>query len=89
MKARGNPQVGTPSRGSYPQPVVLRHAGVRNWDTFEKKARLWILKWSDEVAALVPTTLVMDKGYVELPDQQQQFVPSQTESLAAALMEQL
>jgi hypothetical protein len=39
--AQGTPTVPTPSRDNFPKPVVLTHAGVKSWATFQKKATVW------------------------------------------------
>ena len=39
--SRGNPVIATPSRGNYPAPVILAHAQVKSWGTFEKSAVCW------------------------------------------------
>jgi hypothetical protein len=39
--AQGTPTVPTPTRDSFPKPVVLAHAGVKSWATFQKSALVW------------------------------------------------
>jgi hypothetical protein len=41
---RGNPSVPTPNWKTAPSPVVLRHAGVKSWSAFLRKARGWVVK---------------------------------------------
>ena len=40
---RGNPKVPTPSRASYPKPVMLQYARVKSWSAFAKGAKNWIV----------------------------------------------
>ena len=48
--ANGNPLVQTPARSSFPKPVVLKLAGVKNWNTFMKRARCFtILRGESEI----------------------------------------
>jgi len=39
--ARGNPHVPMLKRREWPDPVVLKYAGVKNWSAFERGMRLW------------------------------------------------
>lgn len=48
----GNPIVPTPSRSSFPEPVVLKYAGVKSWSTFERNAHCWMLEQKDSVFTL-------------------------------------
>ena len=44
---RGNPVVPTPTRGSFPRPVVLKYAKVKSWRLFESQATYWSLSARD------------------------------------------
>ena len=41
---RGNPSIPTPNWKTAPPPVVLRHAGLRSWSAFLRKAQGWVVK---------------------------------------------
>jgi hypothetical protein len=42
--ARGNPEVPMLRRREWPQPVVLKYAGVKTWSAFERGAFLWSIE---------------------------------------------
>ncbi len=35
---KGNPRIPTPSRATFPKPVILKHAKAKSWSVFEKGA---------------------------------------------------
>jgi hypothetical protein len=43
----GNPLIPTPEQGNFPKPVLLPHAKVKSWKTFEQSAQLWQVTKSD------------------------------------------
>jgi hypothetical protein len=45
--ARGNPATPHYPRGSYPQPVVLKYAGVKTWLTFARGTSTWTISEED------------------------------------------
>jgi hypothetical protein len=46
--ARGNPPTLRYPRGAYPQPVVVKHAGVKTWGAFAREASPpWNIKETD------------------------------------------
>jgi hypothetical protein len=48
--AAGNPRVPTPTRAAFPEPVILRPARVKNWNTFEKRGACFtILRGGSEL----------------------------------------
>jgi hypothetical protein len=51
---RGNPIVPTPVRGAFPEPVLLRHAGVKSLATFERLAKTWKLSKVGNSFTLAP-----------------------------------
>jgi hypothetical protein len=63
--ARGNPLVATPSRRDYPRPVVLHHAGVRTWASYEKGVRSWSIDQSGGVFEIIPLRRRRDRGLEE------------------------
>jgi hypothetical protein len=42
--ARGNPEVPMLGRREWPQPVVLKYAGLKTWAAFERGAQLWSIE---------------------------------------------
>ena len=45
--SKGNPTVATPTRATFPKPVILKYANVKSWATFEKGAFCWTIKKKD------------------------------------------
>ncbi len=52
--SRGNPVVPAPCRGSFPAPIVLEHAKVKSWATFEKAAVCWKVRLKEVAYQLCP-----------------------------------
>lgn len=76
--ARGNPPTPHYSRGSYPQPVVLKCAGVKTWSAFSREAKSWSIEEDNEIYRIVGYRK-HSKGYwVEDPDQKIEFSPGST-----------
>lgn len=46
--ARGNPATPHFRLGSYPQPIVLKYAGVKTWSAFAREARSWSIRQEKE-----------------------------------------
>jgi hypothetical protein len=72
--ARGNPQTLRYPRGTYPQPVVLKYAGVKSWGAFARDASPWSIKEEDGIYQIVGKRKHPD-GWVEDPDQKIEFPP--------------
>ena len=51
--ARGNPKIPTPTRANMPAPVVLKHAGVKDWGSFARNALLWTMKATDNTYQII------------------------------------
>lgn len=47
MIERGNPRVSMPSDFGTYEPVVLKHAGVKSWSTFARRADAWVIEEID------------------------------------------
>lgn len=75
--ARGNPPTPHYPRGSYPQPVVVKYAGVKSWGTFARYALPWSIKEKDGVYQIVAYRMHPD-GWAEEPDQTIKFPPEAT-----------
>jgi len=52
--SRGNPVTVAPNRGSFPAPVILEHAKVKSWSTFEKSATCWKVRLKESLYQLCP-----------------------------------
>ncbi len=54
MKAigRGNPIVKTPTRQSFPPPVMQRHCGMKSFSAFERTAALWAISVREDSYAI-------------------------------------
>jgi hypothetical protein len=73
--SRGNPATPHFSRGNYPQPVVLKYAGVKTWSAFARDARSWSIQHEDCGYQFVGHGK-HPKGYwVEDPEQTIKFPP--------------
>jgi hypothetical protein len=71
--AGGNPRVPTPTRATFPKPVVLTYANARSWADFEKTATLWGVSWDRDRYHL--------KGYRRRPNQGWEEDPEKLEIL--------
>jgi hypothetical protein len=50
--ARGNAKVPRPA-GTWPDPVLLKHAGVKTWSAFARTAALWSIEEEDGIYQIV------------------------------------
>jgi hypothetical protein len=68
--ARGNPRVPTPTRATFPKPVVLKHAAVKSWSAFERGSLCWVLHESKGIFQIIPQRKAADgRGWVDDGDQ--------------------
>jgi hypothetical protein len=74
--ARGNPPTPYYKQGIYPQPVVVKYAGVKSWSAFARGTSTWDINESDAKYKIVGRSLGRD-GWIEDPDQTIDF-PSGT-----------
>jgi len=73
--ARCNPPTPRYPRGAYPQPVVVKHAGVKNWAAFASEAvPPWNIKEKDGEYQIVGHRKD-PAGWVEDPAQTIEFPP--------------
>jgi hypothetical protein len=70
--ARGNPPTPYYQRGTYPQPVVVKHAGVRSWSAFARGTSTWNIKEKDGNYQIIGHYLHRD-GWAEDPKQKIDF----------------
>lgn len=67
--SRGNPRVSTPSRATFPKPVVLSHAKVKSWSTFEESASCWQIVEKDGSYQMGPMRTSSTRGLGRGPKQ--------------------
>lgn len=75
--ARGNPPTPHYPRGSYPQPVVVKYAGVKSGGAFARSASPWSIKEKDGIYQIVAYRMHPD-GWVEDTNRTIKFPPSAT-----------
>lgn len=63
----GNPVVLTPTRGSFPKPVVLEPAGVKSWSAFEKKSICWTITKAGDQFEVSVTSRNSKGGWADNP----------------------
>ena len=66
--ARGNPIIPTPKRDSWPEPVVLKHAKVKSWSAFEKKALNWEIVEEAGIYQIKPGRRHPEGGWEDDPE---------------------
>jgi hypothetical protein len=66
--ARGNPPTPYYRRDSYPQPVVVKYAGVKSWGAFARGASPWSIKEDDGIYQIAGK-LRGPNGWAEDPEQ--------------------
>src|SRR5271154_2979947 len=69
MIARANPKVPMLRRSDWPQPVVLKHAGVKSWSAFERGMLLWGLKEKDGAFEIIGKRKKPDGTRMDDPEQ--------------------
>jgi hypothetical protein len=73
--ARGNPPTPRYPRGAHPQPVVVKHAGVKSWAAFAREALPpWNIQEKDGAFEIVAHRK-HPAGWVEDPEQTVIFPP--------------
>ena len=66
--ARGNPIIPTPSRDSWPEPVVLKYAKVKSWSAFEKEALNWGILEKGGIYQIKPGRRHPEGGWEDDPE---------------------
>jgi hypothetical protein len=72
--ASSNPPTPYYPRGAYPQPVVLKHAGVKTWSAFAHNATPWKIRENDGNYQIIGYHMGRD-GWAEDPQQKNNFSP--------------
>jgi hypothetical protein len=70
--ARGNPPTPYYPRNAYPQPVVVKYAGVKSWGTFARGASPWNIEAKDGIYQIIGKRRDPN-GWVEDPEQMIEF----------------
>jgi len=71
--ARGNPATAHFPRGKYPQPAVLKYAGVKTWSAFARGTGSWTIQQKDGIYQIVGYRKHAKGYWVEDPDQEIEF----------------
>ena len=73
--ARGNPTVPMLKRREWPDPVVLKYAGVKKWSAFEQDMMLWSIEDEGGIFRVVGKSKKPDGMWRDDPDQLVKFPP--------------
>jgi hypothetical protein len=63
----GNPIVATPTRATFPKPVVVKYAKVKSWSTFEKGTLVWTIVENSGNYQIEPKRKAPDRGWEDDP----------------------
>jgi len=69
----GNPLVPTPTRAAFPKPVILKSAGVKNWNTFVKRGACFTIFRGDGELEIAETGRNDDGDWVDAPSLNQKL----------------
>src|SRR5205807_9734130 len=75
--SRGNPPAPQYPRGSYPQPVVVKYAGVKSWSAFARGTLTWGIDESERKYQIIGYSRHPD-GWREDPEQKMELAPGST-----------
>ncbi len=76
--SRGNPPTPYYPRGSYPQPVVLKYAGVKTWAAFARGTSTWSIKEHNGSYQIVGYRKHPNGHWEEDPEQKTNLPPGTT-----------
>jgi hypothetical protein len=74
--ARGNPVVPILRRSEIPPPVLLKHAGIKNWSAFERGMAFWTFKKKDGAFQIAGQSKRDDGGWRADLDRTIDFPPN-------------
>lgn len=63
----GNPQVPTPTRAAFPKPVILKPAGVKNWNAFIERGACFTIFRGEGKLEITETARNDDGEWVDAP----------------------
>jgi hypothetical protein len=78
MIKSGNPVVPTPSRTSFPKPVILKYTKVKSWSAFEDGANVWKIVQKSGVYQISPGRKREDRGWEDDVPKIETFAPDAT-----------
>lgn len=76
--ARGNPATPHYPPGSHPQPVILKHAGLKTWSTFAREAKSWSIREANGIYWIVGYRKDRKGYWEEDPERKTRFPPGAT-----------
>jgi hypothetical protein len=76
----GNPLVSTPSRAAFPKPVILKFAGVKNWNAFVERGVCFTLFRGEAELELTETARNDDGEWTDAPSLNQKLPLASTAS---------
>jgi len=74
--AVGNPRIETPTRAAFPRPVILKPAGVKNWNAFVEKGACFTILREDAALELAETGRTEDGEWIDAPSLTQRLPAS-------------
>jgi hypothetical protein len=83
VMAAGNPRVPTPTRAAFPKPVIVRPAGVKNWNAFVDRGACFTISRTEGEIAIAETGRNDDGEWVDAPSLTQRL-PASSSALAIA-----
>lgn len=84
--SKGNPEVPTPLDPDVHEPAVLKHAGLRTWSAFARRAELWTIKERDGNFEIIRMLKRPGGGWTGNPEESEALVPGTTVDQLAELL---
>jgi hypothetical protein len=72
----GNPRVPTPTRAAFPKPVILKPAGVKNWNAFVERGACFTVFRGNEELEITETARNEDGDWADAPALNQKLSPA-------------
>lgn len=76
--SKGNPVAPTPTRATFPKPVVSKYAKVKSWSAFEKGTLVWSIVENSGNYQIEPHRKAPDKGWEDDPTRIEHLPPGTT-----------
>ncbi|WP_271607201.1 hypothetical protein [Bradyrhizobium sp. CCBAU 11434] len=64
---RGNPKIPTPTRATFPKPVVLKYAKVKSWPAFQRSCLYWTIEEKNGLYHVIQGRKRSDRGWEDDP----------------------
>lgn len=74
----GNPRIPTPTRAAFPEPVILKPAGVKNWNAFIQGGTCFTIFRDEEAIEIAETGRNEDGEWVDTPSLNRKLPASST-----------